>query len=52
MPAIGRFILISGAVSFAVGFVLACVLFGRLVHGMAANCRKLEEALQSRKTVR
>jgi hypothetical protein len=52
MPAIGREILISGAVSFAVGFVLACVLFGRLAYGMADNCRKLESLLESRQAER
>jgi len=48
MPTIGRLILISGAVSFVAGFALACLLFGRLLRGMAANCRKLEKILQSR----
>jgi hypothetical protein len=48
MPPIGRDILLSGAVSFGIGFVLSCVLFGHLVRGMAANCRKLERILQAR----
>jgi len=49
MPEIGRLILISGAVSFTASFALACLLFGRLVHGMSVNCRKLEKILQSRR---
>lgn len=49
MPEIGKLILISGAASFALGFVLACILYGRLVHSMAGYCRKLEEMLQSRR---
>ena len=48
MPIIGKLILMSGAISFVVSFVLACLLFGRVVHGMAVNCRKLEKILQSR----
>jgi hypothetical protein len=52
MTTIGREILVSGAVSFVVGFALACILFGRLVRRLADNCKELENLLESRRSER
>ena len=49
MTGIAREILVSGAVSFVVGFALGCILFGRLAYGMARHCRELEEILESKR---